>query len=153
MRAQLLHMVHSPSDAFSNIRVRREDLGRAAHRTGLLDPVQPCARCARPLSQPPPAAAGPSGGALPKLYLFPTGNAFHAACLCTEVLALAPPQQAERIRSAMQTLSKVSASKTPRTKLAHQYRHPAKGSAYHTHAGVAGLPYVLAGVRRVCTIK
>ena len=52
----------------------REDLSRLEHRAGALDAAEPCARCGRPLAQPPPASSGPSGGALPRLYLFPTGE-------------------------------------------------------------------------------
>ena len=60
----------------------REDLARLEHRSAALDSAEPCARCGRPLHAPPPGSAGPSGGSLPKLFLFPTGDG-----------ALAPPCQ------------------------------------------------------------
>ncbi|KAI3432414.1 hypothetical protein D9Q98_003968 [Chlorella vulgaris] len=75
----------------------REDLARLEHRTAALDAAEACARCSRPLAAPAPASAGPAGGALPRLYLFPTGNAFHASCLCAEVCELAPAVQRGRI--------------------------------------------------------
>jgi hypothetical protein len=42
-------------------------------RTATLDLSEACARCGAPVGAAPPAAAGPSGGAVPQLYLFPTG--------------------------------------------------------------------------------
>lgn len=84
---------------------RREDLARLEHRAGALDSAEPCARCGRPLHAPPPASAGPSGGALPKLYLFPTGNAFHGSCLCAEVGDLAPAPQRRRIQALQERLA------------------------------------------------
>lgn len=83
----------------------REDLARLEHRAGALDSSEPCARCGRPLHAPPPSSAGPSGGALPKLYLFPTGNAFHASCLCAEVADLAPAVQRRRIQMLAERLA------------------------------------------------
>lgn len=83
----------------------REDLARLEHRAGALDSSEPCARCGRPLHAPPPSSAGPSGGALPKLYLFPTGNAFHASCLCAEVADLAPAVQRRRIQTLAERLA------------------------------------------------
>jgi hypothetical protein len=76
----------------------RADLERLGHRAAAVDLEEPCARCGRPLHQAPPPAAGPSGGALPRLFLFPTGNAFHGSCLCAEVAELAPAPQRERVR-------------------------------------------------------
>eukprot|EP00887_Chlorella_sp_A99_P003324 scaffold26.g3324.t1 len=75
----------------------REDLAQLEHRAASLDTSEPCARCGRPLHQPPPTSAGPSGGALPRVFLFPTGNAFHGACLCAEVGALLPPHERRRL--------------------------------------------------------
>ena len=45
---------------------------------------------------------------MPRLYLFPTGNAFHGSCLCAEVAALAPPQQRARIHKLVDRLARVS---------------------------------------------
>ena len=75
----------------------RESLEQLEGRGGAVDLEAPCARCSRPLHQQPPATAGPSGGSLPRLFLFPTGNAFHGSCLCAEAADLAPPPQRARI--------------------------------------------------------
>lgn len=48
-----------------------------------------------------------AGGALPPCLLFPTGNGFHAACLCAESAALAAAPTASRIRYLQQTLAQV----------------------------------------------
>lgn len=77
------------------------------HRTGTLDLASPCSRCHRPLARPPPPSVGPSGGCIPPLYLFPTGNAFHGACAAAEVVALVAPPQAARIQALLLRLSKV----------------------------------------------
>lgn len=74
-------------------------------RVGVLGVDARCARCDRPLGAPPPVSAGPSGGAVPKLYLFPTGNAFHGACLAAEVSAVAPRIQRQRIATALTALA------------------------------------------------
>ena len=87
--------------------VRRKDMASLQKRTGTLDLAQPCARCQQPLSGPPPPAAGPRGGALPQLYLFPTGNAFHGACAAAEVASLVIPAQAGRIRELVAQLAQV----------------------------------------------
>jgi vacuolar protein sorting-associated protein 18 len=75
----------------------REDLARLDLRGATLDESEPCARCGRSLHRAPPATAGPSGGSLPRLYLFPTGNAFHGSCLCAEVASLGPEVQRRRV--------------------------------------------------------
>lgn len=83
----------------------RRNLGQLEHRGAILDLTQTCAFCSRPLYQPPPSSAGPSGGKLPLMYLFPSGNAFHCSCLCTELGALAPFQQRQRMHHLVQDLS------------------------------------------------
>ena len=42
---------------------------------------------------------------MPKLYLFPTGNAFHGSCLCAEVCDLAPAMQRRRIQRLAERLA------------------------------------------------
>lgn len=74
-------------------------------RGATLDLSELCAACREELSAPSPASAGPSGGALPPYYLFPSGNAFHGACLCQQGAALAVPQQRSRIEYLQQTLA------------------------------------------------
>jgi len=86
----------------------RESLETVEGRAGAIDLEAPCARCNRPLHQQPPATAGPSGGSLPRLFLFPTGNAFHGSCLCAETADLAPPPQQERIRALARRLAEVA---------------------------------------------
>ena len=56
------------------------------------------------------AGAGPSGGALPPFYLFPTGNAFHGSCLAAEVAALSTPANMKRIQGLAQRLAQVGQS-------------------------------------------
>ena len=51
----------------------RRDMAALEQRTATLDMSEPCARCGIPVGAPPPPAVGPSGGAVPQLYLFPTG--------------------------------------------------------------------------------
>lgn len=94
--------------ATHTVQAIREDLARLEHRSAALDSSEPCARCGRPLHAPPPSSAGPSGGALPKLYLFPTGNAFHGSCLCAEVAELAPAAQRRRIQQLAERLAGVA---------------------------------------------
>ena len=56
------------------------------------------------------ASAGPSGGALPPFYLFPTGNAFHGSCLAAEVATLSTPANKKRIQGLVQRLAQVRQS-------------------------------------------
>ena len=76
-------------------------------RTATLDLSQPCARCKQPVGGPAPQAAGPQGGCVPPLYLFPTGNAFHGVCAAAEVMALAIPAQGAKIEDLLGQLSQV----------------------------------------------
>lgn len=46
---------------------------------------------------------------MPKLFLFPSGNAFHGSCLCAEVSAIGTPEQRTRIQRLVKSLSKVIA--------------------------------------------
>ncbi|KAK9832068.1 hypothetical protein WJX81_003754 [Elliptochloris bilobata] len=87
----------------------RRDMVALEQRTATLDMSEPCARCGAPVGAPPPPAAGPSGGAVPQLYLFPTGNAFHGACLAAEVIDMSPPDMSARIAGIMKRLSQVAA--------------------------------------------
>ena len=74
-------------------------------RGATLDLSELCASCREPLSAPAPSSAGPSGGALPPFYLFPSGNAFHGSCLCQLGADLAVPAQRTRIEYLQQTLA------------------------------------------------
>jgi hypothetical protein len=76
-------------------------------QAGTLDLAEPCARCGRALGTLPGARAGPSGGSVPQFYLFPTGNAFHGACLAAEVMASAAPEQRAAILATLKQLSQV----------------------------------------------
>lgn len=76
-------------------------------QSGTLDLAEPCARCGRAIGGQPMASTCPHGGAVPQFYLFPTGNAFHGACLASEVMDLASPQQASKIQSIILRLSQV----------------------------------------------
>lgn len=76
-------------------------------RGATLSLEEPCSRCHARLCDPPPADAGPSGGSLPPFYLFPTGNAFHGACLCAEASTLATAAQKSRIRYLQEALAAV----------------------------------------------
>ncbi|KAL4423908.1 hypothetical protein ABPG75_001209 [Micractinium tetrahymenae] len=98
--------------ATHTVQAIRADLAQLEHRSAALDSSEPCARCGRPLHAPPPSSAGPAGGALPKLYLFPTGNAFHGSCLCAEVAELAPAVQRRRIQQLAERLAGVAEGAT-----------------------------------------
>ena len=51
----------------------RRDMALLEQRTATLDLGEACAACSRPVGGAPPSAAGPSGGVVPRFYLFPTG--------------------------------------------------------------------------------
>ena len=85
----------------------RRDMEALDQRGATLSLEEPCSRCHARLCDPPPADAGPSGGGLPPFYLFPTGNAFHGACLCAEAAALATSAQKGRIQYLQQALAAV----------------------------------------------
>ena len=76
-------------------------------QAGTLDLSEPCARCGRALGTVPRADAEQTGGAVPRFYLFPTGNAFHGACLAAEVMASATPQQRSQTQSILRRLAQV----------------------------------------------
>ena len=84
-------------------------------RTATLDLTEPCARCGRAVGEAAYAASGPTGGAIPRYFLFPTGNAFHGSCLAEEVMALAAPQQKARIMALLTALSQVRLELSPDT--------------------------------------
>lgn len=67
----------------------------------MVDGTEPCARCGRALQAAPAVTPGYSGRGLPRLYLFPTGNGYHGACLAAEVGALGPALLRRRIQGAM----------------------------------------------------
>ena len=85
----------------------RKDMAALEHRAATLDLSEPCARCSIAVGEPPPATAGPSSGAVPPFYLFPSGNAFHGVCLATEVGKLVPAAQQLRIQALLSRLSQV----------------------------------------------
>lgn len=85
----------------------RKDLAMLDQRTATLDVSQPCAACGLALASPPPPSAGATGGSMPRFFLFPTGNAYHAACCVAKTLPLVSPQQAQRIRLLVKRLSLV----------------------------------------------
>ena len=91
-------------------RLCRKDMASLQKRTATLDLAQPCARCGQPLGSSAPQSLGPQGGSVPALYLFPTGNAFHGVCAAAEVVALAIPAQAAKVRDLLGQLAQV---KTP----------------------------------------
>lgn len=97
----------------------RKDMAKLEQRTATLSVTEACASCDRPIGDdPPPLDLAIS--AIPPYFLFPTGNAFHGACLVQEVLALAIPNQEARIRDLLASLSKVCVSlkrKLPRRRL------------------------------------
>jgi hypothetical protein len=85
----------------------RESLEKVEGRAAAVDLEGPCAACRRPLHLHPPASAGPTGGHIPRVFVFPTGNAFHGSCLCAEAAALAPPPQRLRIEKLAKRLATV----------------------------------------------
>lgn len=94
--------------ASKTAQIMRDGLKKLEGRVAAVDTsAAHCARCDRIVAQPPPTAAGPSGGCLPKYYVFPTGNVFHGSCLCVEVAGLVPRIQARRIQDLQQELVKM----------------------------------------------
>jgi hypothetical protein len=88
----------------------RRDLRSAQKRLAVVSLEEPCAKCGRQLGQQPPNSLGlPAGGAVPPLYVFPSGLAFHGLCCAAEVVALVSPQQAGKIRGLLEALSKLPA--------------------------------------------
>ena len=86
----------------------RRDMAALEGQAGTLDLAEPCARCGRALGTVPRADAEHTGGAVPQFYLFPTGNAFHGACLAAEALASAPPQQRAKLQGILKRLAQVN---------------------------------------------
>jgi vacuolar protein sorting-associated protein 18 len=94
--------------ASKTAQIMRDGLKKLEGRVAAVDPsAAKCARCDRIVAQPSPTAAGPSGGCLPKYYVFPTGNVFHGSCLCVEVAGLVPRIQAKRIQDLQQKLAQM----------------------------------------------
>lgn len=85
----------------------RKDMAALEHRAATLDLSEPCARCGIAVGEPPPTTAGPSGGAVPPFFLFPSGNAFHGSCLAAETSKLAPAPRQKRIAALLSRLSQV----------------------------------------------
>lgn len=81
-------------------------------QAGTLNLSEPCARCGSAIGAAAGASAAPAGGAMPRYYLFPTGNAFHGSCLAAEVIELAGPQQRSHILSLCNRLSQVPSQST-----------------------------------------
>jgi vacuolar protein sorting-associated protein 18 len=86
----------------------RESLEKVEGRAAAVDLEGPCAACSRALHLQPPASAGPTGGHVPRVFVFPTGNCFHGSCLCAEAAALAPPPQRLRIEKLAKRLAAIA---------------------------------------------
>ncbi len=91
-------------------RLPRRDMAALEGQAGTLDLAEPCARCGRALGTVPRTDAEHSGGAVPRYYLFPTGNAFHGACLAAEAMAAAAPQQRAKTQAILRRLAQVETS-------------------------------------------
>lgn len=63
-----------------------------------------CCSCSRLINERPPSSAGPSGGMMPTYYVFPTGNMYHGACLCSETIKVATAAQKKVIRNLANSL-------------------------------------------------
>ncbi len=85
----------------------RKDISALESQAATLDLSELCAFCGRQLGSAPPASVSAAPAALPQFYLFPTGNAFHGACLAREVMAAAAPQQQSAISALIKQLSQV----------------------------------------------
>ncbi|KAK9814445.1 hypothetical protein WJX72_006013 [[Myrmecia] bisecta] len=105
---QIEHLKGEMEDATRIADALRRDMAALEQRTATLDLSEPCARCQRAVGDAPPASAGPSGGAVPRFYLFPSGNAFHGVCAGAEVMDLVAPSQRARIQTLLTRLSQVS---------------------------------------------
>ena len=88
----------------------RKDAAKLENRTATLDDSELCASCDRPLRDAPApskARSQPGANAVPPYFVFPTGNAFHGACLLKEVMLVAGPAQSARLRKLLDSVPKV----------------------------------------------
>ncbi|WPT18155.1 Vacuolar sorting protein 18 [Picochlorum sp. SENEW3] len=90
------------SESNRKLRMAVSHLGKAKVRAS---PKSSCISCARLLTERPPTAAGPTGGSLPSIYTFPTGNMYHGACLCFEAAKLGTEQSAAIIKKLSKQLA------------------------------------------------
>ena len=67
-------------------------------------------RCRALLADPPATRSVPTGGALPPFYIFPSGLAYHGACLCAEYLELAGELKQTKITNLVTRLASVRSS-------------------------------------------
>jgi len=100
------------ADSNTQMRAAITKLGK---RSGAVDVSKTrCMSCSRLLKDAPSTSRGPSGGALPAMYLFPTGNSYHGSCLCHEVSKLSPKVQQDRIRTLSKALSEINVNEESR---------------------------------------
>lgn len=103
--SSLKEEMQTASDATHKL---REIMSKVKKRRGEIDATScRCISCSRLLVDRP-ARSGPSGGFLPQMYLFPTGNAYHGSCLCFEVIKLVPTAQQKVIEKLSQSLASVT---------------------------------------------
>lgn len=77
-------------------------------RQATLDANELCCKCQRAIGGPPGLPNGLGHGVeIATFYLFPTGNAFHGACLLEVVREGAPAAQAARINGLLLRLEQV----------------------------------------------
>ena len=85
----------------------RGDLAALAGRAGRVSAAEPCTHCGRGVGGPPAPGAGlvAPGGALPPLYLYPTGRAYHGVCAAAAVAARSEPGSAARLKETAAALA------------------------------------------------
>ena len=104
----LLHMGCSKLAKWRLVVSHRKDITALESQAATLDLSELCTCCGRQIGGLPPASVSSAPAALPLFYLFPTGNAFHGACLAKEVMAAAAPQQQKAISALIKQLSQAS---------------------------------------------
>eukprot|EP00210_Caulerpa_lentillifera_P005686 g5438.t1 len=85
----------------------RKDLKKLESRTAIVAQEQACVRCHALLTDPPVRPSVPYGGAIPPFYVFPTGLAYHGACLIAENLELSGQLKQTKIISLITRLASV----------------------------------------------
>ncbi|KAF5834626.1 Pep3/Vps18/deep orange family-domain-containing protein [Dunaliella salina] len=106
---QIEHLKTEMEEATGIADAVRADLVTLKGRVAAIQAEQACAQCGVGLLMKPPASALaglPSGGALPPLYVFPSGLAYHGACCAAEAQALMVPPLKTRLRKVMTRLAR-----------------------------------------------
>jgi hypothetical protein len=111
--------MRTASESNRKLRMALSHLRKAKVRAS---PKSTCISCSRLLTERPPAAAGPTGGSLPGIYTFPTGNMYHGACLCFEAAKLGSEQSATVIKQLSKQLTLIKGSSDYEIRTIHRLK-------------------------------